>query len=66
MLRVRYTLFDHKVIVHVSPPYALTKCRLPLPHTRSDQILKHMTQSLLWCPQRQTIGSMLDLKQLTL
>ena len=37
----------HKVIIHVSPPYAVTKCRLPLPHTRLDQMLKHMTRSVL-------------------
>ena len=60
----------HKVISLVSHPYALTKCRLPLLHTRLDQMLKHMTLSVLWRPQRlrpqgQTINSILDLKQLT-
>ena len=60
-----YAVVDHKVIVHVSPPYTLTKYRLPFPHTQLDQIFKHMIQSVLWHPQRQSIGSILDLKQLT-
>ena len=39
-----YPFVDHKVINHVSPPYALTKCCLPFPHIRLDQVLKHMIE----------------------
>ena len=58
----------NKVISLISHPYALTNCRLPLLCTRLDQMLKHMTRSVLWCPQRrrpqgQTIDSILDLSQ---
>ena len=42
----------HKVYIQVSPPYALTKCCLPLPYSRLDHMLKHMTRSVLWRPQR--------------
>ena len=41
-----YNIVDHKVLNHISPPYALTKCRLPIPHIRLDQVLKHLIQRL--------------------
>ena len=64
-INFKNTVVVHKVIIRISHPYALTKCRLPLLHTRLDQMLKHMTRRVLWRPQKQTIDSILDLKQLT-
>ena len=34
----KYHLVDHKVPKHKSSPYALIKCRLPIPHIRLDQV----------------------------
>ena len=67
----QYIFVVHKVISLVSHPYALTKCCLPLLHTRLDQLIKHMTPSVLWRPQKRrpqghTNDSILDLNQLTL
>ena len=56
-----YNIVVHKVIGSVLHPYALTKCRPP--STRSLSQVKHMFQSVLWHPQRQTTVSILDLKQ---
>ena len=55
-----YTVVDHKVV----SPHTYSQCRLPITHFCLGQV-KHMIQSVLWRPQRQTIGSILDLKQLT-
>ena len=38
------SIVDHKVPKHKSSPYALIKCRLPTPHIRLDQVLKHLIQ----------------------
>ena len=68
-MNLHCTVVVHKVISLESLPYALTKCRLPLLYPWLDQMIKHMTPSVLWGPQRrpqgQTIDSILELKQLT-
>ena len=55
-----YTFVDHKVV----SPHAYSQRRLHTTLFCLGQV-KHMIQSVLWHPQGQTIGSILDLKQLT-
>ena len=38
------SLLTIKILKHKSSPYALIKCRLPIPHIRLDQVLKHLIQ----------------------